>query len=140
VPPGSRTPLSYPTASGRVLVAFSNQETVDIILAGGLRRFTSATITDPRRVRAILTGVRKNGVAVVHGEYQELLSAVAAPIFNTFHDCVGAIAISGVTRRFAGAELPELIQLVRTAAQNCSNALLGLSPEHERRPSFSSRR
>ena len=131
VPPGSRTPLSYPTASGRVLVAHSKQETIDAVLADGLKRFTAATVTDAKRVRTILMGVRKNGVAVVHGEYQQLLSAIAAPIFNPLGDCVGAIAISGVTQGFAGAALPQLIQTVKTQAENCSNAMRGMPPERE---------
>jgi DNA-binding IclR family transcriptional regulator len=140
VPPGSRTPLSYPTASGRVIVAHSKPEVIDAVLDSGLKRFTTATITDVKRVRTILANVRKNGVAVVHGEYQQLLSAIAAPIFNPMGDCVAAIAISGVTQGLAGASLPNLVETVKSQAENFNNALRGMPPPREMSLTFSARR
>jgi len=127
VPPGTRTPLAYPTASGRVLLAHSSPETIDAALAGGLQRFTPTTVTDTRRVRTMLAAVRCNGVAVVHGEYQQHLSAIAAPILNPLNACAGAIALSGLTQRFVGETLSQLIHTVKTQAEHCSAAWRGIA-------------
>jgi IclR family KDG regulon transcriptional repressor len=134
VPPGSRTPLSYPTASGRVLLAYSKPQSIDEVLAEGLKRFTAATVTDEKRVRALLGDIRQVGIAVVHGEYQQQLSAIAAPIVNSVGDCIAAIAISGVTQHIGGTALPRLKQLLKSEAENLSHWLRGgaSSPETPR--------
>jgi DNA-binding IclR family transcriptional regulator len=123
--PGSRTPLTFPTASGRILLANSKPEFVDEVLAEGLKRFTPATVTSVDRVRGILKDVRNAGVAVVHGEYQHQLSAVAVPILNAVGDCVAALALSGLTQRFEGKALPDLIRAAKAEAANLSNLLQG---------------
>ena len=142
VPPGSRTSLSYPTASGRILLAYSKPESVDKILANGLKRFTPATLIDEKRVRALLREVRQAGIAVVHGEYQQQLSAIAAPILNSVGDCIAALAISGVTQHIEEAGLPRLKQLLKAEAENLSNWLRGApsSPEAPRLASSAGRR
>ena len=82
VEPGTRIPLSMPTASGRAILAFSTQEVIDEVLAGKLQRFTPKTVVDPGKLRAILEGIKRRGVSIVHGENQQQLSAVAAPIIE----------------------------------------------------------
>lgn len=114
---GSRLPLSSPTASARAILAFSGPDFVDAILAGRLKRQTPTTVTDPQRVRAMLGGIRERGVAVVHGENQQQLSAVAAPVCNPDARCIGAIALSGLTSRFEGDALKRIVHLVRTEAK-----------------------
>jgi DNA-binding IclR family transcriptional regulator len=127
VPPGSRTPLTYPTASGRVFLAYSKPEFTNEVLADGLKRFTPATVTDEDRVRAILNEVRRVGIAVVHGEYQQQLSAIAVPVLNSVSSCVAALSLSGVTQRFEGKVLPRLMQVVKSEAKELSNRLQGAS-------------
>ncbi len=116
VAPGSRTPLAYPTASGRVLVAFSKPEITDEVFAQGLKRFTPSTVTDPDRIRSILQEVRGCGFAIVHGEYQHQLSAIAAPVLNSVGDCIAALSISGVRQHFQGESSARLIAAVKSEA------------------------
>src|ERR1700722_19173569 len=91
VEPGARIPLSMPTASGRAILAFSPQEVVDDILSRKLERFTPKTIVDPAELRGALDDIKRRGVAVVHGENQQQLSAVAAPIMDSVGRCIGAL-------------------------------------------------
>src|SRR5262249_23154196 len=117
VEPGARIPLAMPTASGRAILAFSPEDVVDQILSGKLQRFTSKTIVDPNRIRSILQEIRRRRVSIVHGENQQQLSAVAAPIIDSVGRCFGAIAMSGVTQeRFKGKALEKIVQLVKTEA------------------------
>jgi IclR family KDG regulon transcriptional repressor len=131
VPPGSRTSLTFPTASGRVFLAYSKPEFVEEVLTEGLKRFTPATLTDVDRVRAILKEIRQAGIAVVHGEYQHQLSAIAVPIFNSFGDCVAALALSGLTQRFEGEALPHLMQTIKAEAEKLSKWRQGIASSTE---------
>jgi len=125
VTPGSRTPLAYPTASGRVLVAFSKPDITDEVLAQGLKKFTPATVTDLGQFQSVLEQVRECRFAVVHGEYQDQLSAIAAPVFNSVGDCIAAIAVSGVTQHFQGESSARLIEALKSAAEKLGEWLRG---------------
>lgn len=114
---GSRLPLSSPTASARVILAFSRPDLVDTVLSGRLKRQTPATVVDPHRVREMLVEIRARAVAVVHAENQQLLSAVAAPVRGMDGHCVGAIALSGLTSRFEGEHLKRIVQLIKAEAK-----------------------
>lgn len=117
VEPGARIPLAMPTASGRAILAFSPQSVIDEVLAGELQRFTPKTVVDPAELRSVLEDVRLRGVSVVHGENQQQLSAVAAPVMDSSGRCIGALAMSGVTQgRFEGAALDNIIQLAKSEA------------------------
>ena len=80
VEPGARIPLSMPTASGRAILAFSPQDVIEELLSKRLQKFTPKTIVDPAKLRSVLEEIKRRGVSVVHGENQQQLSAVAAPI------------------------------------------------------------
>jgi DNA-binding IclR family transcriptional regulator len=94
-----------------------------MVLAGKLKRHTPTTVIEPARIRAILEEVREQGVAVVHGENQQQLSAVAAPVRNANGQCIGAIALSGLTLRFQGEAPKRMAQLVRAEAKDVETRL-----------------
>jgi IclR family transcriptional regulator, KDG regulon repressor len=124
VEPGARIPLSMPTASGRAILAFSTQEIVDDVLSKKLRPYTPKTIVDPTKLRGVLEEIRRRSVSVVHGENQQQLSAVAAPIMDSVGRCIGSLAMSGVTQgRFEGAPLDRIIELVKSEAEKINNDL-----------------
>jgi DNA-binding IclR family transcriptional regulator len=120
---GSRLSLATPSASARTILAFSADHVVDTVLAGKLKRHTPTTVIEPARIRAILEEVREKGVAVVHGENQQQLSAVAAPVRNANGQCIGAIALSGLTLRFQGEAPKRMVQLVRAEAKDVETRL-----------------
>jgi DNA-binding IclR family transcriptional regulator len=115
---GSRLSLATPSASARAILAFSADEVVARVLGGKLDRNTPTTVIEPARIRAILVETRGKGVAVVHGENQQQLSAVAAPVRNANGKCIGAIALSGLTLRFQGEALKRMLQLVRAESKD----------------------
>ncbi len=70
-----------------------------------------------------LAGIRENGYSVGHGEREEGVSSIAAPIFNAKNEMVAVLSISGASARFADATLTEKIGLVRQTAYNVSRSL-----------------
>ena len=129
VEPGARIPLSMPTASGRAILAFSPQEVIDEVLGGKLQRFTPKTVVDPVKLRAELGAIERRGVSIVHGENQQQLSAVAAPVMDSVGRCIGALAMSGVTQeRFEGKALDRIVQLAKSEAEKINDLIRSANP------------
>lgn len=91
-------------ASGKVLLAFGakSKEAVD---------------------QAECETIRQNGYAVSHGEREEGVSAVAAPLKNHDGKVVAALAISGPSFRYQGELLTKYIAVVTAAARAISRQL-----------------
>ncbi|WP_040949609.1 IclR family transcriptional regulator [Gorillibacterium massiliense] len=108
-PVGARLPLHL-GASSKVLVAFSEPEVLDRVLASDV--WTSedqkAAFLDE------LTDTRKKGYATSLEEREEGAAAVSAPIFDRSHRLVAALAISGPTNRLTPermvADAPVLLE------------------------------
>lgn len=74
-----------------------------------------------------LIRIRKDGYAVAHGEREEGLSSIAAPIFNAKSEMAAALSVSGASPRFADAALTEKVDLLCQTACNISRDL-GFDP------------
>jgi DNA-binding IclR family transcriptional regulator len=110
-------------ASAKVLMAFADPGEF-AALAKQLKpaRFTSHTVTDPRRVLRQLEQVRRQGYAINDEELDEGIRAVAAPISSagaTDH----AVAVVGPSFRLDDKRLKALIPDVLEAARKISAAL-----------------
>ncbi|NUT45085.1 MAG: IclR family transcriptional regulator [Thermoactinospora sp.] len=116
---GSRGPV-HATAVGKAILAWQPEET----LAGlALEPITKHTITDPDRLRAELTHIRRRGYAVDDRENEPEVRCVAAPIFNHNDEAVAAVSVSGLTSRITAARVRELGPLVAGAASRISRKL-----------------
>ena len=83
---------SWCTATGRALLAF-NPAVADRVLEQPLETRTAKTVTDPRRIRAVLREIAARGYAVTRSENHPEMGGIAAPI----RDHAGAVvAASGV--------------------------------------------
>jgi DNA-binding IclR family transcriptional regulator len=89
------TGTAYSTASGKAMLAFLGDEEFERVVALGLPARTTATITDPAKLREHLSGVRKHGCAYDDLENENGIRCVAAPVFNHADVCVCAISLSG---------------------------------------------
>ncbi|MFF2110079.1 IclR family transcriptional regulator [Rhodococcus koreensis] len=113
---GGRIP-AHCTAVGKVLLAYSPENTQQT-LVGPLRRYTEHTTTNPSALAAALDRIRREGIAVEHGEVQPGLSCVAAPVLAPNGRPVAALSVSAPTgrldtRRYA----PILRRMASTAAR-----------------------
>ncbi len=119
---GRPTPL-HATSSGKVLLAHLSKALQDRVLAGGLSRYTDATVTDQRRLRLQLAQVHVDGYATTAGELETGLNAVAAPIYGTSGTVVAALSASGPAYRLPVGDLPATADAVITAAARISERM-----------------
>ncbi len=120
--PGQHLP-AHAVSTGKVLLAYQWEPRLREVLAHTtLVRYTEQTITDPRLFLEELTRVRAQGYAVSHGEMEEGIDAVAAPIFDHLHSVVAAVSIGGPSERCLPRR-DELIMAVTHAGQQISHSL-----------------
>jgi IclR family pca regulon transcriptional regulator len=111
--PGTRWP-AYVMASGRVLLA-SKPDTEVRVLLGRMHRkpLTSRTLVRIEAILDVVRTVRQQGFALVDGELEEGLMALAVPIRNRNGDVIASLnssssATRSTVRSFRDAVLPVL--------------------------------
>ncbi|MCW0213977.1 MAG: IclR family transcriptional regulator [Pseudonocardia sp.] len=114
-------------SAGRVLLAW-NPELADAVLAGPLQRFTEATVTSPDGLRELLAETRRDGFAITAGERDDGASGLAAPVFDSATDVVGALAISGPTSRMPRERCEAWVDLLVAHADQLTRTLGGRHP------------
>ena len=119
---GRRSPL-HCTALGKVLLSDQSQDAIRTILGAHLRGFTSRSITTPRTLRAELQQIREQGYAFDDEEFEEGLRCLAAPARDYTGAVVASLGIAGPAARFEPARRPELIKLLKDAAEAVSTGL-----------------
>lgn len=88
---GNRSPV-HATASGQVLIADLSADVLESVLSrGGLKRYTSVTITSVSRLAKRLKEVRETGYAVADAEYKPDLCVIAVPIRDYHGRSVAAL-------------------------------------------------
>jgi DNA-binding IclR family transcriptional regulator len=121
---GAFLPL-HATALGKVLLA-NDAEKESIEQESTLEAYTDRTLVDPKKFRAELGRVVKQGWA---GEISELVdgeAAIAAPIRDDRNVTVGAISIRGAVERLCQNDFvitPQMVSFVRDAARAVSRDL-----------------
>ena len=92
----------HASAAGRVLLTYGSAELRDKILSQAkFEKFTSETITEPKKIKKELLGIKKRGYAVNRGERELEVAAIAAPIFSHDNKVDASLAIVGPVQRFS---------------------------------------
>lgn len=112
---GRRTP-AHASSTGKALLAFQPPDVVERVLSRPLKHFTKATVVDPARLRQELTWIRECGYAIAEDEFQEGVTAVAAPVM-TRGLAAGVLSISAPTYRTTRQRKGQFVQLLTTAAR-----------------------
>jgi len=123
---GQRTPL-HATSSGKVLLAYLPEQSLDAILAAGLARVTPGTIVDPLLLRRQIAEIRHSGYGFTLGEFEDGLNAVAAPVRSQHGTVIAAVSVSGPAFRITADQITRVAESVRQAAADIS-AQLGYVP------------
>jgi len=117
VPIGGRDPV-YCTSLGRVLLAGRPDDEVDSYLERAkLVAYTENTETNPKRIRQAVLRARELGYALVDGEFEDGLVALAVPIRDASGGVIAAMNVSAYSLRagpevLENAHLPALLDAV----------------------------
>ncbi len=121
VAPGQRTPIHAGAASKLLLAALPPEEQ-DLWLARPLVAYTARTITEPKRLRAELARIRRQGWAQDRGENAPSILAYAAPVCARGGRTIAALSVPFLAG--AGAERMEAIRLAAIEAARAISAAL----------------
>ncbi|MFY1692105.1 IclR family transcriptional regulator [Plantactinospora sp. WMMB782] len=123
---GTRFP-AYATSMGRVLLAAQPARWLDDYLGTAeLRPLTRRTVTDPARLRTILTRIGNQGFAIVDQELEEGLRSLAAPIRDADGAVIAALNVSArASRGSSEAIRKELLPPLLTTAKRIEEDLRG---------------
>jgi DNA-binding IclR family transcriptional regulator len=111
-------------AAGKVILAYSNAELVESVLAKtGLPKRTAATITDKRKLLNELENVRGRGYAASTGERAADVCALAVPVFDQGNELVGALSLSGPISRINQEARRIYAELLMAAGRSLSRKL-----------------
>ena len=119
---GRRTPL-HCTASGKVILAHMTPEERIKTLRFPLVQYTPKTVKDLSALELQLPEIYQQGYAIVHEEFEEGFSAIAAPVFAYTGKVVGTIAISGPTFRLGPGKIEPFIEPLLATTRKISGEL-----------------
>ncbi|MFC0474579.1 IclR family transcriptional regulator [Robertmurraya beringensis] len=119
---GKRNP-PYCTSSGKVLLAYADDQLVDRVIEKGLTRYTKNTITDPSKLRAHLKQIKENGYTFSSEEILEGVNSIAAPVYDYRGKVIAALAVVGPKQRIQANRVPGYTKKVIQAATEISNRM-----------------
>jgi DNA-binding IclR family transcriptional regulator len=90
-----RPSVAHATATGKVFLAYTGMPPPT-----PMAPYTSRTVTDPAELAAQLIQIGRRGWALVVGEREEDLNALAAPVLTAADVLVGVVGLQGPASRF----------------------------------------
>jgi DNA-binding IclR family transcriptional regulator len=119
---GQRMPI-HAGAAGKLLLAHLPPEDLDPWLAEPLLAFTPRTITEPKRLRAELARIRRQGWAQDRGENGPSIQAFAAPVLARDGRVIAALSVP-----FLAGTTPDRMERIRLAAIATAHGLTAALP------------
>ncbi len=114
------SPIPHCTAHGKALLAFLSMEEIECVLAEDMEKFTDRTIVDREGLLNELRGIRQKGFAIDDEERMRGVRCVAAPVFNSYRQVIGAIGISGMAQLLTDPVLESCARIVKDVADKVS--------------------
>ncbi len=131
-PPAARNELRVPlycSGVGKALLSGrSDADLATLLPRKEMPRLTVNTIINGSRLYDDIMLARERAYAVDNEEHAVGLRCVAAPVFNEYHEPVGAISISGPVARIHETDIPRLGDLARQRADQITARLGGAKP------------
>ncbi|MCI2422107.1 IclR family transcriptional regulator [Saccharopolyspora sp. K220] len=111
---------AFATGAGLVLLAHAPVEVQEEYLSTRLYRYTANTVTDPARIRSVLTGIRRNGYSTSDRMLRSDIQCVGAPVYGVDGSVVAAVSVC-----FQAGSQPfrAAARSVQAAARRVSHAL-----------------
>ena len=114
---------AYCTALGKIILAALRPDQLDRYLDRvELKSLTAKTITNPQRLRRELQEIRRAGIAIDDGEFDNEVRCAAMAVHDFSGQVVGAIGISGPVWRLSLQALQSKARDLEEAAERLSGA------------------
>ncbi|MGW5645291.1 IclR family transcriptional regulator [Saccharopolyspora sp. NPDC003752] len=114
-------------SSGRVLLAW-NPGLAERVLDAELPRLTESTVTDRDELHRLIRQTAAEGYAITVGERVDGASGLAAPVFDSAADLIGAVMVHGPTLRMPYEKCVEWVDVLVEHAERITRALGGRYP------------
>lgn len=129
---GQRRPLLRGAIS-KVILAYLPNHRLRSIFNRNQQAIAEANLgTDWEEFRDTLSGIRKDGFAISHGEFNPGVAGIAAPVFNSEQAILGSVGIALAEEEFRAIDLNRTVLSVRRAAREISQRIsvrgMGLPP------------
>jgi DNA-binding IclR family transcriptional regulator len=119
---GRKNP-AYCTSSGRMLLAYQDEQTIQRALEGELKAYTSKTITNPELIRSIIKKAKEQGYAACFEELREGVTSISAPIRDYTGQVVNTVTVIGPVHRLKSSNLNKYVPKIIGAAKEISSRL-----------------
>lgn len=119
---GAANPL-HATSSGKVLLAYSTPEEIEMVLSGDLPAYTEHTLTNPIKLRKDLENIKEKGYSFSAEELSAGNYSIAAPVFDYEGNIVCAITLVGPVTRLTQTKKDRFILLIQRSASEASERL-----------------
>ena len=106
----------------------SRRRVHQIVARNGLPGFTALSLTSEAALLDDLARTRDRGFAIDDQERAEGMRCIAAPIFNAHGEPVAGLSVSGPAFRVSLTDAARIGALVRTAADQVTEAVGGTPP------------
>jgi DNA-binding IclR family transcriptional regulator len=113
---GRSLPL-HATSGGKAFLAWLPKEERNAILTGRLRRYTSTTVTERRRLEQELTADRRRGYSTCLGELEETLWGVSSAVLDRRERPLAIVNVWGPSNRLTAERLPTVGAKTALAAE-----------------------
>jgi len=114
------SPLPHCTAHGKALLAFLTLEEIEEVIKEGLEKFTENTITEKQKLLEELRNIREKGYSFDNEERMVGVQCIAAPIFNSRKEVIGAIGISGMAQNITLDKVESYANIIKNIAKKVS--------------------
>lgn len=126
--PGMREPF-HCSASGKALMAFRPDSVISSRLhEHHFEKFTTNTITSPRKYLKVLKDVRQKGYAVNDREEYDHFVGISAPIFNYLSEPIAVLNVWSLHQRCPLTELEEWSGELLTSTTRVTGLIGGKAP------------
>jgi DNA-binding IclR family transcriptional regulator len=120
---GAYLPL-HSTSAGRVVLAFMDPARAEQLIAGlAMESYTPSTVTDRKKLRAIIAGIRHSGHSAQRGETNAGLATVAVPLFGDNQAILGVLGFAYPVQDVPEKDEPALAAMLHKAAQSISQRM-----------------
>ena len=107
----------YCTGIGKAMLANMSEEFISSYLEQDLVPFTGNTIVDKKILKEELQVTKVRGYAIDNMEHEFGVKCVALPIFDSKHQVVAAMSVSGASLKFTESFIQEVAELTKRYIQ-----------------------